>query len=113
MGLTGDFFGEKLERNQDMAYLNMNSLMDLSYYFGRDFRKRGAGRILNTASIVSFFPGPKQPVYYAVAWLGYIAMRAGKIVVTNGVWNKFLSNVFVRIIPYRLQPLIVDRSSDV
>lgn len=65
VGLKGDFFSDSLEKNQNMAYLNMNTLMDLTYYFGNDFLAKKRGRILNTASIVSFFPGPKQPVYYA------------------------------------------------
>lgn len=165
IGLKGDFFSDKLEDNQRMAYLNMNSLMELTHYFGNDFIKKGSGRILNVASIVSFFPGPKQPVYYAtkafvrsfsralaynlrntgvtvtalhpgvtktnffatakaaefaagaspvsVAQLGYDAMMAGKIEVTHGLWNKFLTNVFVRITPYRVQPAIVDKASEV
>jgi hypothetical protein len=165
IGLKGDFFGDDLAKDQTMAYLNMNSLMNLTYYFGGDFLKMKKGKILNVASIVAFFPGPKQPVYYAtkafvrsfsralaynmrdsgvtvtalhpgvtktnffktaeagkfdkgaspkdVALLGYKAMMAGKIEVTHGLWNRFLTNVFVRITPYRLQPLIVDKSSEV
>ncbi len=165
VGLKGNFFSDDLKRNSAMAHLNMNSLMELTYYFGNDFIAQKSGRILNTASIVSFFPGPKQPVYYAskafvrsfsralaynlkgtgvtvtalhpgvtktnffknadaaffeggasaksVAELGYKAMMAGKIEVTHGFWNKFLTNVFVRITPNRLQPLIVDKSSEV
>jgi short-subunit dehydrogenase len=64
-GLKGDFFSDKLEDNQSIARLNMNSLMDMTYYFGNDMIKQKTGRILNIASIVAFFPGPKQPVYYA------------------------------------------------
>jgi hypothetical protein len=164
-GHKGNFFEDKLEINQSMAQLNMLSLMELSYFFGKDFAKTNSGKILNVASIVAFFPGPKQPVYYAtksfvrsfsralsynlknsgvtvtllhpgvtktnffnsanaseftggaspksVAELGYSAMMSGKIEVTHGLWNKFLTNIFVRITPYSLQPKIVDRSSDV
>lgn len=65
VGLKGNFFDDDLAATQQMAYLNMNSLMDLTYYFGNDFRAKGTGKILNIGSIVSFFPGPKQPVYYA------------------------------------------------
>ena len=64
-GLKGNFFDDKLENNQSIAYLNMNSLMDMTYYFGNDLVKKNEGKILNIASIVAFFPGPKQPVYYA------------------------------------------------
>ncbi len=49
----------------------------------------------------------------AVAELGYKAMMAGKIEVTHGLRNKFLTNVFVRFIPYRYQALLVDKASDV
>lgn len=165
VGLKGTFFGDDLGRTQQMMQLNMTSLMDLSYYFGNDFLKKNRGRILNVASIASFFPGPKQPVYFAtkafvrsfsralaynlrnsevtvtalhpgvtktnffvaanakdfkggvsarsVALLGYRAMMAGKIEVTHGIWNKFLTNIFVRITPYKLQTKIVDKASEV
>lgn len=63
-GYKGDFFGE-LQASKDIAYLNMNSLLDLTHYFGKDFVERGSGRILNIASVASFVPGPKQPVYFA------------------------------------------------
>jgi short-subunit dehydrogenase len=165
VGLKGNFFDDDLTQNQSMAYLNMNSLMDMTYYFGKDMVKNNRGKILNIASIVAFFPGPKQPVYYAtkafvrsfsralaynlrntnvsvttlhpgvtktnffktahagsfkggasardVAALGYRAMMSGKIEVTHGIWNKFLTNIFVRFTPYRTQPMIVDKVSEV
>ena len=47
-----------------------------------------------------------------VAQLGYDAMMAGRIEVTHGFVNKLLTNVFVRIVPYRIQAYIVDRSAD-
>jgi short-subunit dehydrogenase len=164
VGLKGDFFTDDIDRNQSMAYLNMNSLMDLTYYFGKVFVANNSGKILNIASIVSFLPGTKQPVYYAtkafvrsfsralaynlrntnvtvtalhpgvtktnffatanvgsfkggdsprsVAQLGYKAMMNGKIEVTNGLWNRILTNVFVRVVPYRLQAVIVDKASE-
>lgn len=165
VGLKGDFFSDSLEKNQNMAFLNMNTLMDLTHYFGNDFIAKNRGKILNTASIVSFFPGPKQPVYYAtkafvrsfsralaynlrktgvtvtalhpgvtktnffnqanasffkqgadprsVAKLGYKAMMQGKTEVTHGFVNNLLTNLFARITPYRLQPYIIDRASEV
>jgi len=48
-----------------------------------------------------------------VAKLGYDAMMNGKIEVTYGLWNRFLTNIFVRMTPYRSQAGIVDRASDV
>jgi len=65
IGLKGDFFHTDLQTNQTLAYLNMNTLMDMTHYFGNDMIRRKEGRILNIASIASFFPGPHQPVYYA------------------------------------------------
>ena len=64
-GLTGDFFNDNPERTVEIAQLNMISVMELSQLFGKDFIKKDSGRILNIASIAAFFPGPKQPVYYA------------------------------------------------
>ncbi len=43
--------------------------MELTYYFGNDFVAKQRGKILNVGSIVAFFPGPKQPVYYATRLL--------------------------------------------
>ncbi len=64
-GYVGDFLEGSLETYQNMMHLNMQSLTELCYLFGKDFKKQGGGKILNTASVASFFPGPKQPVYYA------------------------------------------------
>lgn len=164
VGLKGDFFSDSLLANQQMAHLNMTSLMELTHLFGNAFIKKGSGRILNVASIVAFLPGPNQPVYYAtkafvrslsralaynlqgsgvtvttlhpgvtktdffvaagaptfkrgaspraVAKTGYDAMMAGKVEVTHGGLNKFLTNVLVRFIPYRWQAAMIDKSSD-
>lgn len=65
VGLKGDFFSDDIKRTSQLAQLNMMSLMELSQLFGRDFIKNNDGKILNVASIAAFFPGPKQPVYYA------------------------------------------------
>lgn len=64
-GFKGDFFADTLADNQRIAHLNMQSLVELTHYFGKDFIANKSGRILNIASIAAFFPGPKQPVYYA------------------------------------------------
>jgi uncharacterized protein len=49
----------------------------------------------------------------SVAELGYKAMMDGKIEVTHGLSNKFLTNIFVRIIPNRYHASIIDRASEV
>ncbi len=164
-GYVADFFDGDLQRHNDIAYLNMNSLMQLCHLFGADFKQKGHGKILNVASIAAFLPGPAQPVYYAtkafvrslsralhydlrgtgvsvtslhpgvtrtaffehadapdktkgadprdVARLGYQAMMRGRSEVTYGLQNKLLTNLLVRITPYRLQPYLVDKASDV
>lgn len=165
VGYVADFFDGDIERNIQMAHLNMISVMELCHYFGKDFKEANKGRILNVCSIVAFLPGPAQPVYYAtkafvrslsrtlaynlsttdvtvtalhpgvtktrffdeasapkqrkgadpesVARLGYDAMMAGKIEVTHGLRNKFLTNIFVRFTPYKMQARIVDTASEV
>jgi short-subunit dehydrogenase len=165
VGLKGDFFHDDLDRTIQMAQLNMLSLMELCKLFGNDFIENNKGKILNIGSITAFFPGPKQPVYYAtkafvrslsralaynlrntnvtvttlhpgvtktkffkssnaadfkggasarsVAMLGYKAMMSGKIEVTHGLSNKLLTNLFTRILPYRLQTILVDKASEV
>jgi uncharacterized protein len=65
VGLKGDFFNDDIARTTQMNQLNMISLTELSQLFGKDFVKNNSGRILNIGSITAFFPGPKQPVYYA------------------------------------------------
>lgn len=165
VGLVGDFFNEPIADNTNMVQLNIQALMELTHYFGNDFITKKRGRILNVASVAAFFPGPKQPVYYAtkafvrsfsralaytmaphgvtvttlnpgatntdffvqakagtkirgvpaeaVARAGYDAMMSGKAEVTYGLSNKILTNFLVRIVPYRIQSMLVDKGSDV
>lgn len=65
VGLKGDFFNDDQARTLAIAQLNMISLMQLTQLFGKDFLHANEGRILNVASIVAFFPGSNQPIYYA------------------------------------------------
>ena len=44
---------------------NNNSLVKLSYYFGKDMAKRKKGKILNVGSIAAFQGGPYMATYYA------------------------------------------------
>lgn len=165
VGLVGDFFDTDPKGTATMMRLNIEALTEMTHFFGGDFVKKGQGRILNIGSIAAFFPGPKQPVYYAskafvrsfgralaynlrssgvtattlhpgvtktnffnaaqasniskgaspykVALHGYNAMMAGKAETTYGWWNRFLTNIFVRVTPYKLQPYIVDKASEV
>ena len=64
-GYKGDFFKEDVSIMTSMVNVNILALMELTHYFGQQFVENNNGKILNIASIASFVPGPKQPVYYA------------------------------------------------
>lgn len=64
-GDFGEFLDSKLDKNLSMINVNISSLVSLCHLFGNEMKKRGSGKILNTASIGSFFPGPFMSVYYA------------------------------------------------
>lgn len=48
-----------------MVHLNILSLTELSYYYGKEMVKRGKGRILNVASMAGLQPDPNFAVYGA------------------------------------------------
>lgn len=64
-GLVGEFSELELKVQQDMIDLNIKALVDLSYYFARQFKNQGFGWIMNVSSVVGFLPGPYMAVYYA------------------------------------------------
>lgn len=64
-GLFGEFLDYDISRYHDMVQLNITSLMDLTYYFLNDMKKRNCGKILNIASTAAFSSGPYMAVYYA------------------------------------------------
>jgi short-subunit dehydrogenase len=64
-GLKGRFVKLSLAEQQEMIQLNITTLTELSWLFGRDMATRGRGRILNIGSIASFQPGPEFAVYAA------------------------------------------------
>jgi len=66
-------------------------------------------KFFESANVKNFTSGASAR---SVALLGYKAMMSGKIEVTHGFWNKLITNVVIRFIPYRLQAPVVDRSSD-
>ncbi|MBN1542201.1 SDR family oxidoreductase [candidate division KSB1 bacterium] len=49
----------------DMLQLNITALTRLTHLLLPGMIERGSGRILNVASVASFFPGPLMAVYYA------------------------------------------------
>mgnify|MGYP001167090755 CR=1 FL=1 len=50
---------------ENMIKLNVEILLHFSAEFAKRMVKRGAGRILNVASVAAFFPGPNLAAYYA------------------------------------------------
>lgn len=64
-GDFGEFLESDLEKNLKMIEVNISSLVSLCYLFGREMKRKGSGKILNTASIGSFQPGPFMSTYYA------------------------------------------------
>jgi short-subunit dehydrogenase len=64
-GDLSGFLDRDLSRHEQMAQLNMVTLMQLTYLYGRDMRDAGFGRILNVSSVASMAAGPNMAMYYA------------------------------------------------
>lgn len=64
-GNCSAFLSSDINRQRDMIAVNVMSLMNLTYLYGNDMKKRGKGRILNVASIAAACAGPYMSVYYA------------------------------------------------
>ena len=64
-GLKGPFTRLALAEQQEMIQLNVTTLTELCWLFGRDMAARGRGHILNVGSVASFQPGPEFSVYSA------------------------------------------------
>lgn len=64
-GVYGGFADSSLERETEMISVNIRAFHILFKLFLRDFRSRGCGYILNTASAAGFLPGPYFASYYA------------------------------------------------
>jgi len=64
-GEFGSFLDTDLGRHLEIVQINIGSLTALTHLSGRDMVARGAGRILQLASIVSKMPSPLLAVYGA------------------------------------------------
>ena len=62
---SGRFISAARKPVNDLVNLNVRALTELSLIFGQRMAGRGAGRILNVASIVAFQPVPSMAVYAA------------------------------------------------
>jgi short-subunit dehydrogenase len=65
LGYLGPFWNSPLEHDLSMLRVNIGAAVRLTKIFVPDMVRRGSGRVLNTASIASFEPGPNLAVYHA------------------------------------------------
>jgi short-subunit dehydrogenase len=65
VGQRGKFWENSLERDIMMLRLNVEAVVRLTRLFLPPMLQRRSGRILNTASIAGFEPGPNLAVYHA------------------------------------------------
>jgi len=64
-GQRGHFWDISLEQDLSMVRLNIEAVLRLTKLFLPPMLARGRGRILNTASVAGFEPGPMLAVYHA------------------------------------------------
>lgn len=64
-GLVGEEISLFLRREREMIGVNISAVTELTHLFLRDMCQRGAGKILNVASVGAFQPGPYTAAYYA------------------------------------------------
>lgn len=64
-GVHGLFEETDLEREQAIIQLNVNTPVELTKHFLKDMKRKGEGKILNVASIVSLMPSPLMAIYGA------------------------------------------------
>ena len=64
-GDFGPFIDSPPERVHDMVTLNVATLTDITRWALASMVARGAGRVLNVASVAGFFSGPLMAEYYA------------------------------------------------
>lgn len=65
LGQRGNFWEIPLERDLEMIGVNVAAVVRLTKAFLPAMVQRRAGRILNTASVAGFEPGPQLAVYHA------------------------------------------------
>lgn len=64
-GLLGSFVDTDGEKEQAMIAVNIATLTALTKLVLPQMKEHNQGKILNVASVASFFPGPYMAVYYA------------------------------------------------
>lgn len=64
-GLVGEEISLPLTAEREMIGVDVLAVTELTHLFLRDMCRRGAGKILNVASVGAFQPGPYTASYYA------------------------------------------------
>ncbi|MDX1953012.1 MAG: SDR family oxidoreductase [Verrucomicrobiota bacterium] len=64
-GQRGNFWEIPLEKDLSMIRVNIEAVVRLTKSFLPQMLSRGSGRILNTASVAGFEPGPSLAIYHA------------------------------------------------
>ncbi|HLX70547.1 MAG TPA: SDR family oxidoreductase [Verrucomicrobiae bacterium] len=65
LGYRGNFWEIPLENQISILRVNIEAVVRLSYLFLPQMINRNSGRLLNTASVAGFEPGPLLAVYHA------------------------------------------------
>lgn len=65
LGFHGKWWDLPLEKDLSMIRLNIEAVMRMTKLFLPPMVQRNRGRILNTASVAGFMPGPELATYYA------------------------------------------------
>lgn len=80
-GLAGNFEHQEPARHQQMIALNIGAVVDLAHAFLPAMLERGAGAILNVASLAAFQPTPFMTVYGAT--------KAFVLSFSEGLWAEY------------------------
>lgn len=59
------FLDSEWHRQKNLIDLNITALVEMTYLFGQDMKKRKYGKIINLSSIAAFSAGPYMSLYYA------------------------------------------------
>lgn len=85
-GTKQEFVDIPWERTSEMLQLNITTLTEATFRFAKQMKERGAGRILNVASVGAFQPTPSYAAYGASkAYVRNFSMALGNELSGTGV----------------------------
>lgn len=82
-GMSGNFAENDAARHQQMIALNVSAVVDIAQAFLPEMLERGAGAIINVASLAGFQPTPYMTVYGAT--------KAFVLSFSEGLWAEYRS----------------------